>query len=99
MSYDANFVKSEVGNAIPGGCELIIKVKGAEFISAGIYKDGLPIQAGFEMDEIVRFKLSKRKRGIFGWKTVPLRRGTYTLKVRSYIRGNGQGWDDEFYII
>lgn len=99
MSYDVNFVKSEFGNAILGGKELIVRVKGAEFISGGIYKDNLPVQVDFEMGKSIQFKLAKRKRGIFGWRTVPLKKGRYTLKIRAYVSGRGQGWDDEFYVL
>ena len=92
--YDTNFVKTKEGNGIKSGETLKITIDGATHVSGGIYKDNLPIQAGFEFNDTIEFKLAKRVYHEGQWKTAGYATGKYTLKIRT----PGQGWDDEFLI-
>ena len=98
--YKANWVKTPQGNGVKSGTILEVDIQGASHISGGIYKDDLPIQAGFAFGpDPLKFKLAKRARVDGKWRTVGLSLGSYVLKVRAFVDGRGQGWDDEFLII
>lgn len=86
-------------NGIKSGT-VLVDVHGADHISGGIYKDDLPIQAGFAFGpDLLKFKLAKRAMVEGKWRTVRLALGRYVLKVRAFVDGRGQGCDDEFLII
>jgi len=99
--YNTNFIQKDDGNSINSGTTLEVKIDGADHVSGGIYKDGLPIMADFGYKEddgnaYLRFKLQKRAIVDGEWRSVGLALGTYTLKTRAWISNRGQGWDDEF---
>ena len=97
--YKANWTQTRQGNGIQSGSVLEVDIQDASHISGGIYKDDLPIQAGFAFGpEPLKFKLAKRARVDGEWRTVGLALGSYVLKVRAFVNGKGQGWDDEFLI-
>ena len=98
--YKVNWIKTPLGNGIRSGDILTVEVEGASHISGGVYKDNLPIQAGFAFGpDPMTFKLAKRAIVDGEWRTVGLALGKYTLKTRAYVDGRGQGWDDEFEIV
>jgi len=91
-SYSVNWYKGKSGNAIKSGDTLKLKVKGAEYISGGIYKNNLPILAFFEMKNTVSIRLVKGRTLLGRAKSLP--KGTYVLKTRTAANG----WDDSFEI-
>lgn len=98
--YKVNWIQTPQGNGIQSGTVLKVDVEGASHISGGIYKDDLPMQAGFSFDpDPLTFKLAKRAIVDGEWRTVGLALGTYVLKTRAFVDGKGQGWDDEFQIV
>ena len=94
--YSVNWYAGQNGNGLIRGSTLNLKVEKAQHISGGVYRDNLPVLIFFEMGENVSLKLVK---GRYPWgQAKPLPRGTYVLKTRAYVSGNGKGWDDEFEI-
>ena len=93
MSYSVNWEKTPAGNGIKSGETLVIVVKGADYLSGGIYKDNLPVLAFFEMGNSASIRLVKGR--TFLRRPKPLPRGKYVLKTRTAANG----WDDEFQII
>ena len=93
MKYSVNWLKTPDGNGISSGETVIVKVKGADYLSGGIYKDNLPVLAFFEMGNSASIPLVKGR--TFLRRPKPLPRGKYVLKTRTAANG----WDDEFQII
>lgn len=103
LKYEVNFHKSEFGNAIRTGTKMLIKVRGAKSVSAGIYKNGNLILANQshakdedKNTETVSFLLKRRRLGI----KVNLKLGTYLLHIWFWNKKTGeQGtYKDEFEI-
>lgn len=106
LKYEVNFHKSEFGNAIRTGQKMLIRVAGAESVSAGIYKNGNLILAkqSSKRDEdknteTVSFLLKRRRRTRLGIK-INLDLGTYLLHTWFWNEKTGkQGtYKDEFEI-
>jgi len=103
--YQVNFIRSEFGNAIHTGEELIVRIKGAESVSGYISMNGSKVQIdqSHENDEdkdaeTINFLL---KRKSVHFLTRNLRVGTYYLHVWFWDKDtNQQGYyKEEFEII
>ncbi len=103
--YQTNFIKTQHGNSIKSGDELLIKIRGAEVVTGKISHKGklLMIDQSHAKDEdndasTINFKLRKRSRL---WRTVGLPPGTYELHLWFYDRDSGErgGYRDKFQII
>ncbi len=92
--YKVNWIKTDKGNGILAGHEIVVTCKDADHISGGIYQNNFPVVINQVMGDVIKFKT---KRGYFGRK---LPKGTYLLRIRgNYADYRGFGYDDEFEIV
>jgi len=103
--YQTNFIKTQHGNGIKSGDELLVKIRGAEVVTGKVSYKGklLMIDQSHAKDEdndasTINFKLRKRSRL---WKTVGLDRGTYELHIWFYDEDSGERglYRDKFQIV
>lgn len=99
-TYETNFHKEDVGNAINSGDTLTVHIGDVDHATGAVYHEGFPIIADFDdnRDGSVDLKFRLLERNGATYSGLPT--GKYILKVRSYKDGRGGiGYDDEFNIV
>lgn len=103
--YQTNFVKTQYGNGIKTGTELLVRIRGAETVTGKISYKGqlLMIDQSHSRDEdkdaeTINFKLKHRRFKIFKY-NLPL--GVYELHLWFYNKTSGERglYRDKFQII
>ena len=105
--YSSNFIKTDKGNGVEQGQDVVIKIDGnPNYIIGQLfqYKLGRPRMIQIEQTgtmqnpekDRVTFEMTQRKRG----KNLPMPTGKYRVVIYAYISGvGGKRWKDDFQVI